>query len=97
MLSHAWARGRRSFGAGAGRWEPFWAHPALRVESGAAVSTVVSGARRVVLGTVVQETATACALVGFPLRSCDWPNTRPDEREARKDFHRLNDLMGVFD
>jgi len=21
----------------------------------------------------------------------------PDEREARKDFHRLNDLMGVFD
>jgi len=21
----------------------------------------------------------------------------PDEREAQKDFHRLNDLMGVFD
>ena len=34
--------------------------------------------------------------VGF-LCACDWCRIGfPDEREARKDSHRLNDLMGVF-
>ena len=46
-----------------------------------------------------QETATTCvALIGFSLRSCDWCRI-PISGRARGacDFHRLNDLMGVFD